>query len=63
MIKRIVYADDDWTRTADVVPDRLLGGWKVWLGYRAQQDSASREARTMQQAQAIARRWITEGTR
>lgn len=60
MIRRIAYANDDWTRTADVVPLPTGKGWRVWLGNLAESEHSHRDARTMTQCQAWARQWVRE---
>lgn len=59
MIRRICYANDDWTRTADVSPLGDGNGWVVWLGDKARNDAGRHTVRTMTQAQGIARAWVS----
>lgn len=58
MIRRITYANDDWTRTADVVPMPTGKGWRVWLGNLAEAEYSHRDHHTMTRCQAWARQWV-----
>lgn len=60
MIRRIEYANADYSRTAVIVPHDGPNGWCVMLGDRARASAHVKYAPTMTKCQAWARAWMAE---
>lgn len=58
MIRRIEYANGDWTRTAVIVAHDGPNGWCVMFGDRATANASVEYCRTLTQCQALARQWV-----